>query len=166
MKKIIAMILSLSMLLVACGSDEPAAETTYDVNEVLTAITDVTEIANETVVDDMYMDFIGLTEDIVKSYAGVFCSVTPGVDIALVVEAQDGKLEDVKAAMQENLDYIYSSNENYPGPLRDKAEAGKIVSEGNIVILVIAGDVAVVESEGVEAAYAPIDTAIEEFFKK
>ena len=62
-------------------------------------------------------------------------------------------------------DRIYADNENYVGALRDKAEAGRVVTKGDYVVLVIAGDETVVEDEGVEKAYEPVDAAIDEAFK-
>ena len=74
-------------------------------------------------------------------------------------------VEDVKAALEARRNEIFAANENYVGSLRDKAEAGRVVVKGNYAVLVIGGDEMVVEDQGVEVAYEPIEAAIEEAFK-
>ena len=82
-----------------------------------------------------------------------------------VFEAKDGKVEDVKAKLEQRKAEIVAANENYVGSLLDKAKEGRIVVKGNVVVLVIAGDEMVVEDQGVAKAYEPVDAAIEEAFK-
>ena len=165
MKKIIAMALAavLAVSMVACGGSEETA--TYDVAAVAKTIEDANPIRMSTPVDEFYMEFIGIDAEMYESYAGSYCPITPGVDVILVVEAKDGKVEDVKAKLQQRKDEIVAANENYVGALLDKAEAGRLVEKGNYVVLVIAGDEIVVEDQGVEKAYEPVDAAIDEAFK-
>ena len=59
---------------------------------------------------------------------------------------------------------LVAANENYVGALLEKAKAGRIVVKGNVVTLVIAGDDMVIEDQGVEKAYEPVDAAIEKAF--
>ena len=165
MKKIIAMALAavLAVSMVACGGGEETA--TSDVAAVAKTIEDANPIRMSTPVDEFYMEFIGIDAEMYESYAGSYCPITPGVDVILVVEAKDGKVEDVKAKLQQRKDEIVAANENYVGALLDKAEAGRLVEKGNYVVLVIAGDEIVVEDQGVEKAYEPVDAAIDEAFK-
>ena len=176
MKKVISFVLAAVMALsmVACGGGEEAAS--YDVAAVAKTIEDANPIRMSTPIDEFYMAFIGFGEvdfetgdytlsDNVKSFAGSYCPITPGVDVILVVDAKDGKAEDVKAVLEARKAEIVAANENYVGSLLEKAKAGRVVVKGDVVVLVIAGDEMVVEDQGVEKAYEPVDAAIEEAFK-
>ncbi len=165
MKKIIALALSavLAISMVACGGNDSTSA--YDVSVVAKTIEDANPIRMSTPIEQDYIDFIGLTEDMFTAYAGSYCPITPGVDVIIVVEAKEGKVEDVKAVLENRKAELVAANENYVGSLLSKAEAGRVVVKGNYVVLVIAGDEIVVEDQGVEAAYAPVDAAIEEAFK-
>ncbi|MBR6609523.1 MAG: DUF4358 domain-containing protein [Oscillospiraceae bacterium] len=165
MKKIISFALAAVMALsmVACGGGEEAKS--YDVAAVAKTIEDANPIRMSTPIAQDYIDFIGLSEDMYEAYAGSYCPITPGVDVILVVEAKDGKVEDVKTVLEARKAEIVAANENYVGSLLDKAKEGRIVVKGNVVVLVIAGDEMVVEDQGVAKAYEPVDAAIEEAFK-
>ena len=166
MKKIIALALAavMAISMVACGGGEDTSAT-YDVAAVAATIEEASPVRMSTPVDEMYMVFIGIDAEMYNTFAGSDCPITPGVDLIIVVEAKDGKVEDVKAALEARRNEIFAANENYVGALRDKAEAGRVVVKGNYAVLVIGGDEMVVEDQGVEVAYEPIDAAIEEAFK-
>lgn len=165
MKKVISFVLAAVMALsmVACGGSEETKS--YDVAAVAKTIEDANPIRMSTPIEQDYIDFIGLSEDMYESYAGSYCPITPGVDVIMVVEAKEGKVEDVKAKLEQRKAEIVAANENYVGALLDKAQAGRIIVKGNVVVLVIAGDEIVVEDQGVEKAYEPVDAAIDEAFK-
>ena len=167
MKKIIALAMAavMAMSMVACGGSEETAPA-YDVNEVAATIEAASPVRMSTPVDETYMEFIGIDAEMYNAFAGSYCPITPGVDVIIVVEAKDGKVEDVKTALEARRDEIFAANENYVGALRDKAEAGRVVVKGNYAVLVIGGDEMVVEDQGVEAAYEPIDAAIDAAFNK
>ena len=171
MKKFMAIALSALMAMsvfTACGGDEgekqPEAPA-YDVAKVLETIETAAPVSNSTAVNEEYMDFIGIDAEMYDAYAGSYCPMTPGVDIILVVQAKEDKVADVETALTNRRDEIYNANENYPGPLTDKAQAGRIVVKGNYVVLAIAGNDEVVEAEGAEKAYEVVDAAIDEAFK-
>ena len=165
MKKFIALALSavLALSMVACGGNDNASS--FDVAAAAATIEKENPIRMSTPIEQDYIDFIGLTEDMYEAYAGSYCPVTPGVDVIIVVEAKEGKVEDVKAKLEQRKAELVAANENYFGSLLDKATAGRVVVKGNYAVLVIAGDEMVVEDQGVEVAYAPVDAAIEEAFK-
>ena len=165
MKKVISFVLAAVMALsmVACGGGEEAAS--YDVAAVAKTIEDANPIRMSTPIAQDYIDFIGLSEDMYEAYAGSYCPITPGVDVIMVVEAKEGKVEDVKAKLEQRKAEIVAANEIYVGSLLEKAKEGRIVVKGNVVVLVIAGDEMVVEDQGVAKAYEPVDAAIEEAFK-
>ena len=165
MKKVISFVLAavLALSMVACGGGEDAKS--YDVAAVAKTIEDANPIRMSTPIAQDYIDFIQLGEDLYDSYAGSYCPITPGVDVILVVDAKEGKAEDVKAVLEARKAEIVAANENYVGSLLEKAKAGRVVVKGDVVVLVIAGDEMVVEDQGVEKAYEPVDAAIEEVFK-
>lgn len=178
MKKFIAMALAAIMAMAAftaCGGDDSSSQSqssekpAYDVAAVHKTIEDANPIRMPSAIDDTYMEYLStissLTPDMYEAYSGSYCPVSPGVDIILVIQAKADMAEDVAAALTEIKDSIYAANENYIGALKDKAEAGRIVTKGDYVVLVIAGDETVVEDEGVEKAYEPVDAAIDEAFK-
>ena len=84
--------LVMGMSLVACGGGEEASA--YDVAAVAKTIEDKNPIRMSTPIEQDYIDFIGLTEDMYSAYAGSYCPITPGVDVIIVVEAKDGKIEE------------------------------------------------------------------------
>lgn len=178
MKKFIALALAAILAMAAftaCGGDDSSSQSqssekpAYDVAAVHKTIEDANPVNEAKPVEDTYMEYLStisnLTPDMYDAYSGSYCPVSPGVDIILVVQAKAGMAEDVAAALTEVKDSIYAANENYPGVLKDKAEAGRVVTKGDYVVLVIAGDETVVEDEGVEKAYEPVDAAIDEAFK-
>ena len=160
MKKIIALALAavMAVSMVACGGGE--AEVSYDVSAVAKTIEEANPIRMSTPVDEFYMEFLGIDADMYEAYAGSYCPIMPGVDIILVVQAKEGKAADVKAKLEQRKAEIVAANENYVGALLDKAEAGRIVEKGNYLALVIAGDEIVVEDQGVDVAYEPVDAAV------
>ena len=165
MKKVISFVLAavLALSMVACGGGEDAKS--YDVAAVAKTIEDAVPIRMPVPVDAEYLNYLSITEDMYESFAGSFTMISPGVDIIVAIEAKEGKVEDVKAALQAQKDYLAATNENYIRSDFDKANAGRLVVKGNVVLLVIAGDQIVVEDQGVEKAYEPVDAAIEEAFK-
>lgn len=171
MKKIIALTLALALsmsVLVGCSKDDSSSQSeapAYDLAKVLETIETAAPVRMSTPVDDEYLSYVGLDSALYDTYAGSYCPVTPGVDIILVVKAKSDKVSDVQAVLESHRESVYKANENYVGALKDKAQAGRVVTKGDYFVLVIAGDETVVEDQGVEKAYEPIDTAIDEAFK-
>ena len=160
MKKVISFVLAAVMALsmVACGGGEEAAS--YDVAAVAKTIEDANPIRMSTPIAQDYIDFIGLSEDMYEAYAGSYCPITPGVDVIMVVEAKEGKVEDVKAKLEQRKAEIVAANENYVGSLLEKA---KEEYEKNQHLL--KPECEKYNSQLLIAAYEPVDAAIEEAFK-
>ncbi len=167
MKKIFAIALAAVMALsmVACGGGEDTSAT-YDVAEIASTIEATNPIRMAQPIDDDVMSIlVGLTSEEYEAYAGVYCPITPGADIILAIQAKEGKIDDVKAALENFKAEKIAANENYIGAIFEKCKAARVVVKGNYAVLVIAGDDIVVEDEGVEKAYEPVDAAIDEAFK-
>ena len=175
MKKIIALALSavLALSMVACGG----SDTTSNVSEIADTIKNSTINDCTGTIDEYYMAFLGFGEidyatdeytlsDEFKSFAGYYSERMPGVDIILAVEAADGRVEDVKAKLQQRIDQTAATYENYASDgYYNKVTAARLVVKGNVVVLAIAGDMDILSEQGIEAVYEPVDAAIEEAFK-
>ncbi|MBR5305647.1 MAG: DUF4358 domain-containing protein [Oscillospiraceae bacterium] len=168
MKKIISVIMAgiLSMsLLTACGGGKEATAS-YDVNEVLTTITDAVPLAMPGEVTEEYLTIMmGLDMADVANYAGMMAMVNVSADCVVVIEAAEGKIDTVKAALENTKQSIVNSFELYLPDQFEKAKAGRIVVKGNYAVLAIAGDNETIADKGVEEAYKAVDAAIEEAFK-
>ena len=168
MKKIISVIMAgiLSMsLLTACGGGNEATAS-YDVNEVLTTITDAVPLAMPGEVTEEYLTIMmGLDMADVANYAGMMAMVNVSADCVVVIEAAEGKIDTVKAALENTKQSIVNSFELYLPDQFEKAKAGRIVVKGNYAVLAIAGDNETIADKGVEEAYKAVDAAIEEAFK-
>ena len=168
MKKIISVIMAaiLSMsLLTACGSGEETTAS-YDVNEVLATITDAVPLAMPGEVTEEYLTIMmGLDLADVANYAGMMAMVNVSADCVVVIEAAEGKIDAVTAALETFKQSAIAQFELYLPDQYEKAKAGRIVVKGNYAVLVIAGDNEVIANQGVEEAYKAVDAAIDEAFK-
>ena len=168
MKKIISVIMAaiLSMsLLTACGGGKEVTAS-YDVNEVLTTITDAVPLAMPGEVTEEYLTIMmGLDMADVANYAGQMAMVNVSADCVIVIEAAEGKIDTVKAALENTKQSIVNSFELYLPDQYEKAQAGRVVVKGNYAVLAIAGDNETIADKGAEEAYKAVDAAIEEAFK-
>ena len=167
MKKIISLImagvLSLTML-TACGSGEETPS--YDVNEILTTITEAVPVAMAgEITEEELTIMMGLNMEDVASFAGQVSMANVSADRVIVIEAVDGKIDVIESALEAFKQSVVSSFELYLPDQYEKAQAGRIVVKGNYAVLVIGGDNEVIADQGVEEAYKAVDTAIDEAFK-
>ena len=162
---VIASIFALALaLLTACGGGEETPS--YDVNEVLNTITTAVPIAMPGEIPESELEMImGLSSEDYVSYAGQMCMAMVSADRVVVIEAAEGKIDAVTEALETFKQSAVAQFELYLPDQYEKAQAGRIVVKGNYVVLAILGDAIVVEDEGVDAAYVPVDAAIDEAFK-
>ncbi len=168
MKKVLSLImagvLSLGML-TACGGDSKETAS-YDVNEVLNTITTAVPIAMPGEIPESELEVImGLSADDYVNYAGQMCMAMVSADRVVVIEAAEGKIDAVTAALESFKQSAIAQFELYLPDQYEKAKAGRVVVKGNYAVLVIAGDNEVIANQGVEEAYKAVDAAIEEAFK-
>ena len=167
MKKVLSLImagvLSLGML-TACGGKEETPS--YDVNEVLNTITTAVPIAMPGEIPESELEVImGLSADDYVNYAGQMCMAMVSADRVVVIEAAEGKIDAVTAALESFKQSAIAQFELYLPDQYEKAKAGRVVVKGNYAVLVIAGDNEVIANQGVEEAYKAVDAAIDEAFK-
>lgn len=150
MKKLLK---SLSLILVcasfvACGTK---ASNSSELKDGLTA-KDVVQKVEEKAPMQMPMEFdeelakdiAKLDLDNVEDYAITKASVIISADIAAVVKAKEGKVEEVKATLQEMLDT--EKNNAYLPEQKEKIENAVLKEKGNYVILLINQDVKAAEA--------------------
>lgn len=167
MKKIITVtaVLCLALaMLASCGS------TTSNVNieDVKTAVLAVAPIDEPVdITEDDLVYEMDITMENIEAYAGTRSNVSGNGDVVLVIKAVSGKADTVKAELEKERASTAEFLKSYEdfAMNQKKAEAGRVVAKGDIVMLVIGGDNSVVEAKGAEAAYADIDKAIDEALK-
>lgn len=167
MKKVLSVIMALALsacLFTACGGNETTAS--YDVNEVVATIDAAVPVAmaGDLTEEELTM-MVGINAEDMTSWAGKYSMANVSADRLIVIEAAEGKVDTVKTALEAYRDNVAAQFELYLAPQYEKAKAGRVVVKGNYVVLAILGDAIVVEDEGVDAAYAPVDAAIDEAFK-
>lgn len=159
MKRFFAVILAVCLagvLFVGCGSSAAS----YNINDVADAVKAVANVENPLDIsdDDLLYDF-GMEKENVEEYVGVKTGVANSAGTVLVVKAASGKIDDVKAALENYKNGILAVSENYK---TDFPEAYEQVSAGRIVVK---GDYAVLAIAAAGVDYADVDTAIENAIK-
>lgn len=167
MKKVLSVILALTLsmsLFTACGSNDTTAS--YDVNEVVTKITDAVPMAmaGDFTEEELTM-MVGLTAEDMVSWAGKYSMANVSADRLIVIEAAEGKVDVVKEALEAYKGMVASQFELYLADQYEKALAGRVVVKGNYVLLAILGDSMTIADHGAEEAYKAVDAAIDEAFK-
>ena len=82
----------------------------------------------------------GLNPDDIEEYYGEYSAVNTSADHIIGVKVKDGKVDEVKSALESHKQEIVDNFEEYLPDQYDKAQAGKIIQKGNYLFLVIAGD--------------------------
>ena len=149
MKKLIKSfsVLLVSFALVGCGSKSANVE----LKEGLTAKDVVAKVEEKAPMqmpqefdEQMATDIAKLNLDDVEDYAITKAAIINSADIAAVVKAKDGKVEAVKATLQEMLDT--EKNNAYLPDQKEKVENAVLKEKGNYVILLINEDVKTAEA--------------------
>ena len=142
MKLMLAGVLALAMF--GCSSTKKA--TTIDVQETLDTIitTYFSEMASMPY-EEMYVsEVFGLTEEEIVSFAGVTPMISAVATDVAVFEAQEGKVEDVKAAVESYKEFK-KNNAWYPIET-ENAEKAVVYVNGNYVFFIMAENVEEVQA--------------------
>lgn len=133
------------------SSSTPTVTTTYTSTEIFDAIDkafadkypDIGGVISSmpTDLDETAMkEKMGITTDMVEDYKGQIAGIMNNCDMLVVVKAKDGKVEDVKKALEKAKEDQIAQFETYPVMGNDKRlEASKVLVEGNYVALVMVG---------------------------
>lgn len=161
MKKIISILMSIllvSTMLVGCSNGDKTNEagglkgdaTLSDVNDKIVA--EIGIAMPEAVNDTTLTDIFGVNKDNVEEYAGQMSMVMTSSDTFLIVKAKEGKVEDVKAALEARRETIIQA-QYLPAEI-EKANAGKVYVNGNYVALMVLGDTMVEDGQDFDSAKA------------
>ena len=85
-------------------------------------------------------EVFGLNPDDIEEYYGEYSAVNTSADHIIGIKVKDGKVDEVKSALESHKQEIVDNFEEYLPDQYDKAQAGKIIQKGNYLFLVIAGD--------------------------
>ena len=85
-------------------------------------------------------EVFGLNPDDIEEYYGEYSAVNTSADHIIGVKVKDGKVDEVKSALESHKQEIVDNFEEYLPDQYDKSQAGKIIQKGNYLFLVIAGD--------------------------
>lgn len=157
MKKIIALFLVTAFsltALTACKSKP--VDATYDVKEVLAKIEAASPVTQPMDLPENDLKFtMELDMADVKSWAGKKSeAANKYADLIVVIEAAEGKIDVVKAALEKMQEATVKTYELYEAGEAQKAKDGRIVVKGNYAVLTILN-----ETE------TSIDKTIDEAFK-
>jgi hypothetical protein len=144
------LIKSLSILLlctsfVACGgSNGTELKAGLTAKDVVTKVEENAPMQMPMELDEeMVTDLAYLNLDDVEDFAITKAMIINSADMAAVVKAKDGKVESVKAALQEMLDT--EINNAYLPDQKEKLENAILTEKGNYVILLVNEDVKAAE---------------------
>lgn len=93
--------------------------------------------------EEMAKDLGNLNMDDVEDFAITKAAIMNSADITAVVKAKDGKVESVKASLQQMLDT--ERNNAYLPDQKEKIENAILTEKGNYVILLVNADVKAAE---------------------
>ena len=147
LKRIFSAALAAALLLVmtACGgSKEPPVPTLKEGVTLQQGIDQVNEsypVAMSAAVDETVLtDLLGISADDVEEYAGYITMVMVSSDNLIGIKAKPDKVETVQKALESQRDAVIQTFEQYLPAQLDKAKAGKVVTIGNYVFLLIVGN--------------------------
>ncbi len=161
MKKIISIFMAtflVATMLVGCsnGNNVNTSSGLKDgatLSDIVDKIQSEIGIAMGSPVDDTVLkDIFGVNKEDIEEYAGQMSMVMTSSDTFLIVKAKEGKVEDVKAALEKRKETIIQG-QYLPAEI-EKANAGKIYINGNYVALMVLGDTMVEEGQDFDSAKA------------
>lgn len=147
LKRIFSAALAAALLLVmtACGgSKEPPVPTLKEgvtLQQVIDQVNESYPVAMSAAVDETVLtDLLGISADDVEEYAGYITMVMVSSDNLIGIKAKPDKVETVQKALESQRDAVIQTFEQYLPAQLDKAKAGKVVTIGNYVFLLIVGN--------------------------
>lgn len=175
MKKFFSLFLCLLLvagLMTACAkkgsADSSSSAADLNMKDVVAAIEEVAPVSMALELspsiegsEDYMTDLFGLDMSTVEDYYGKTTQVNVRSDVVLMVKAVPGQVDAVKTALENRRSAIAASFEMYLESEYDKARNGRVVTKGDYVLLVIAGDSTRIADGEADAVYAEIDDAID-----
>ena len=144
LKRIFSAALAAILLLAvtACGAPkEPAAPALKEgvtLKQVIDQVYENYPVAMAAEMDESVVtDLLGLSTADVEDYAGYITMVMVSSDNLIGIKAKEGKVETVQKALEARKEMVVQSFEQYLPTELDKAKAGKVVTLGDYVFLII-----------------------------
>ncbi len=183
MKKLILFTLSLAMcfsLLTACGGNDDSSEPVESTEtpsstvteertaaDILTAIDTLVPVNTPKDLDEKTLSLLmNVNMENVADYAGKVTELNNNTDQIIVIQAVPGQAEAVKADLEAWKQAMIEQSANYTEFAGEgiKAENGRVIVNGDFVVLVILGDGDDMLAGGPDAFYKTVDAAISEAF--
>lgn len=123
------------------ASDNGEADTSSTTDVILSKIREAygdDYLPNELIPGEMIESIFGLTEDMYSAVTAEMPMISTYPDTVIVVEAKEGKVDDVEAALNAYRDYQVNETLQYPMNVA-KVNASKVVKNGNFVAFIMAG---------------------------
>lgn len=149
-------------LLAGCSSNE-SVSTTMTTKEMSDKIQESFPLAMPGEVDnDMLRDLFYVNTDLVEEHTSVMSFANISADNLVIVKAQSGKASEVAEGLNKRLEDVRASFERYLPDQYDKAKAGKVITKGDYVFLVILGGE---DSENFAEDMVSVEGLIDGFFQ-
>ena len=142
MKKILIALAVICVLLTGCSkADTPAETVDVELSSVMENVMNDSDIElpmTMPVEDEMLQDMYGLSDELVSDYAIALSAMNVHATEIIMVKAQDGKLDDVKAALDQRMTDVENLWSTYLPEQYEMVKDRKTLETGNIVVIVIA----------------------------
>lgn len=176
MKKIIGLLLAMTMMVVFIGGCTPKKEEVKIVD-----LKAVHEAVKESLGEDYYPDsemefemienFTGIKEEDLEFYIAEMPMISMSVDTFIAMKAKEGKGDDVEAGLEKYRKYLVEESMQYPMNMA-KVNAAKVVRHGDYVFFLMLGKyddrLEATEEEQIEFAKLEIENVekvINKFFE-
>ncbi len=158
MKKLFSIlcVLSLTLLMVACGSSGNSNKD-YNVKDILSTLNTANPLGESRDVSEDDVNLImNINSDLYQEFVGSIGSDEITGAMNLVIKAADGKAEDVKKALETYRANLISVREPYAPEAAAVLKDSRLEVKGNYVVLALGSSADV---------YSKVDTAISDTFK-
>lgn len=173
MKKIIGLLLAMTMMVVFIGGCTPKKEEVkvVDLKAVHEAVKESLGedyYPNEEMTYEMIENLTGIKEADLESYIAEMPMISMSVDTFIAMKAKEGKGDDVEAGLEKYRKYLVEESMQYPMNMA-KVNAAKVVRHGDYVFFLMLGKfddrLEATEEEQIEFAKLEIQN-IEEVINK
>lgn len=176
MKKIIGLLLAMTMMVVFIGGCTPKKEQVkvVDLKAVHEAVKESLGedyYPNQEMTYEMIENFTGIKEEDLESYIAEMPMISMSVDTFIAMKAKEGKGDDVEAGLEKYRKYLVEESMQYPMNLA-KVNAAKVVRHGDYIFFLMLGKyddrLEATEEEQIEFAKLEIENVektINEFFE-
>lgn len=173
MKKLIGLLLAMTMMMVFIGGCAPKKEEVkvVDLKAVHEAVKESLGedyYPNQEIPYEMIDSFTGIKEEDLESYIAEMPMISMSVDTFIAMKAKEGKGDDLEAGLEKYRKYLVEESMQYPMNMA-KVNAAKVVRHGDYLFFIMLGKyddrLDATEEEQIEFARLEIEK-IEEVINK